>query len=126
MWFDSDVQGHVNHTAYNPETMRVLKAVDGQLRFVTADIANLPANQSYILLSGTRQCGITEYTVMTDEEFILNAVDGIMAEDAIVDVYTPDGLMLRSGVARSDVSSFLPSGIYILRSGASVEKIRVF
>ena len=55
--FNNTVAGHVNHTAYDPNTMRVLEVTsDGKLAFVkknTSDLAYLPANQSYLVVSSS-------------------------------------------------------------------------
>lgn len=52
--FNNTVTGHVNQTAYDLNTMRVLAVHDGKLAFVKkAGLAYLPANQSYLVVSSS-------------------------------------------------------------------------
>lgn len=124
VWFDCLEAPHANATAFNQESMRVLAADGDRLAFVKATLDYVPRNYAFIELSGILQLGVDSYQVMTEAEYAELGVDGIIADDATVDVYRIDGTLVCSGIARCDVSS-LGSGIYILRSGANVEKIRL-
>lgn len=49
VFFENYMTMHLNLTPYNKSTMRLLgKCADGKLGFVTGNIQNLPANQSYL------------------------------------------------------------------------------
>ena len=43
-----------------------------------------------------------------------NGIEGISSENAIVDVYTTDGILLRKNTMRTDALDGLPAGIYIV------------
>lgn len=119
--FDSDIDGHVNHTAFDKESMRVLKEIDGKLVMAKGDYDYVPRNQAYVQLSGTNQLSIDEYEVLTEAEYEARVGVSILGEDAIVDVYHIDGTLFREGMPRSEVDN-LPHGIYLLRSGDHTEK----
>ena len=125
VWFDSDIEGHVNQTPYDSASMRVLGVNDEGLAFVKGDCDFLPRNQAYLPLSGMSQQGIDEYRVLTVEEYV-KVKDGvdIIGSDDIVDVYRIDGTLVKKGVVRYEVPQ-LGAGVYILRSGSASEKVMV-
>lgn len=123
VWFDCLEAPHANATAFNQESMRVLAADGDRLAFVKAELDYVPRNEAFIELAGILQLGVDSYKVMTEDEFAALSVDTIIADDATVDVYRIDGTLVCSGISRGNVSS-LGSGVFILRSGCNVEKIR--
>ena len=49
VYFNNDNKAHLNRTAYDPETMRVLGTdADGKLAYIKVDYDYLPANRSYL------------------------------------------------------------------------------
>lgn len=118
---DSDIEGHVNHTAFDKDDMRVLKEVDGKLVMAKGDYDYVPRNQAYVQLGGTKQLSVDEYEVMTQEEYEARMGVSALEEDALVDVYHVDGSLVREGMPRSEVDN-LPHGIYLLHSGDHTEK----
>lgn len=125
VWFDSDIEGHVNRTAYDSESMRILGVNDEGLAFVKGDCSFLPRNQAYLPLSGMSQQSIDEYRVLTVEEYV-KVKDGvdIIGSDDIVDVYRIDGTLVKKGMVRYEVPQ-IGAGVYILRSGSASEKVMV-
>ncbi len=124
VWFESNFDGHVNNTAFDSSTMRVLGEVDGQLSFVKADYENVPRNQAYIVLAGTRQLGIDNYDVLTEEELTERGGVAFLNADTLVDVYHVDGTVVRHSIPMSEVDN-LPHGLYIIHSGDVTEKYLV-
>lgn len=123
VWFDFNMDGRVNQTAFDQSSMRVLAEADGKLVFTKADYSAVPRNQAYMKLEGMRPVGINEYQVMTQEEYEALGVEAITADET-VDVYLPDGVLLKAGVRKSEVPA-LGKGLYILRSATSSEKLLV-
>lgn len=123
VWFDFNVDGRVNQTAFDQNTMRVLGETDGKLVFKKGDYTSVPRNQAYMVLAGIRPLSVDEYQVMTQEEYEALGVDAIDADET-VDVYSPDGVLLKSGVSKSEVSG-LGKGLYILRTADSSEKLLI-
>lgn len=124
VWFDCLEDSHANATAFNQESMRMLAADGDRLVFAKAQIDYVPRNYAFMELSGILQLGVETYKVMTQKEFEQQGgVDGVIADDATVDVFGIDGTLLRSGMKRGDVRT-LGSGIFIVRSGSRVEKLR--
>ncbi|MDE6341885.1 MAG: hypothetical protein K2K93_06170 [Muribaculaceae bacterium] len=123
VWFDFNVDGRVNQTAFDQSSMRVLGEDDGKLVFKKADYTAVPRNQAYMKLEGMRPIGIDQYQVMTEAEYEELGVEAIAADET-VDVYLPDGVLLKAGVRKSEVPA-LGKGLYILRSASSTEKLLV-
>lgn len=122
VYFNSGKFKHVNQLPFDKTSMRVLASKDGKLVFTTADYYFVPRNQAYLSLSGA-DVDVDTYQVVTPEEYEnMSSVEGIIADDANVDVYGIDGTLIKSGIGRSEVSS-IGKGVYILRSGNSVERI---
>ena len=123
VWFDFDSDGRTNTTAFDKESMRVLTAAEGKLAFAKADLNTVPRNQAYMPVSGIRQLEIDEYMAMTWDEYesIGGDVATVIPESEIVDVFTMDGVLVKSGVVKSEISG-LGSGVYLLRSAESTEK----
>ncbi|WP_289744487.1 C10 family peptidase [uncultured Duncaniella sp.] len=78
-----------------------------------------------------RQAMTTKYSPefnaeLPDEDLteIQTSVDNLSSENAIYDVYTIEGIMLRSGVEAARLCE-LNAGIYILRSGSIARKIAI-
>ncbi|MDE6741462.1 MAG: hypothetical protein K2J58_03935 [Muribaculaceae bacterium] len=116
---------HRNRTAYDKRTMRLLTEKNGQLTFDQANVEWLPRNQAYLQLSNDAEYAVASYRVMNEDDYEAQygAVD-VIAVDAAVDVYSVDGCLVKSGILRSDVYG-LGKGVYILRSGAMMEKLLV-
>ncbi len=116
---------HRNLTPYNKRSMRILTEKDGILSFEVAEIENLPRNQAYLQLSDEKEYAQPSYKVMleADYEDQYGAVATI-GVDAVVDVYSLDGNLIKSGISRGEVYT-LGKGLYILRSGAEMEKLIV-
>ena len=116
---------HQNQTPYDRKTMRILTVKDGKLAFVTSDIQYLPANQAYLTLSGDKECAVESYQALPEEEYeeLYGAVETISL-DSTVDVYSLDGRLVKSGITREEASS-LGKGMYVLRSGSSMEKLLI-
>lgn len=125
VYFNNDDEIHKNRVAYDRKTMRILTVKNGKLVFDVADIDYLPRNQAYLQLSNAEQYNVDCYDILTEEEFDdrYNAVDFITVS-SIVDVYSVDGHLVRSGILKEEVPS-LGKGIYILRSGEVSEKLIV-
>ena len=125
-YFNNDDVVHYNRKAYDSRTMRILTVKDGKLVFDVADLDFLPRNQSYLQLpSDPQYYGVKSYKVVTEEEYKrqYDAVEAI-AVDATVDVYNLQGNLVKGGIPKTDVYT-LGKGIYILRSGAAMEKLVV-
>lgn len=122
VWFDSDAEGHVNRTAFDRKSMRMLAISGGRLAFIgNCALDYVPRNQAYMSLSTEAELGVTDYQVLTEDEYTgVHGVD-VIPDASFVDVYTPAGVLVRKGMPKSDVVS-LPHGVYILRSGGLVEK----
>lgn len=125
VYFDNPNERHYNRTPYDRQSMRTLGVVDGKLSFVVSDIDFLPRNQAYLQLTHDYQYGVANYTLMEEAEYEsnYNAVD-IITESAVVDVYSLDGRLIKSGIAKTDVPS-LGKGLYILKCGSISEKLIV-
>ncbi len=121
VWFDCSLNGHNNRTSFDKESMRMLTEEDGKLMFAKADLDYLPRNRAYIVLSGLRQLGVEKYEVLTEEEYTNTGVEGVIADDSPVDVFTIDGVLIRQSMPKNEVGD-LPRGIYLLRSGGVTEK----
>ena len=126
VYFNNDKPAaHINQTAYNKRSMRILTSNNGQLSFEVADIQYLPRNEAYLQLSNETEYAVQSYRVMKEAEYEdqYGAVEAI-AVDATVDVYSIDGTLVKAGITRSDVYT-LGKGLYILRSGAAMEKLMI-
>lgn len=125
VYFENYGKIHRNLTPYDRKTMRILTVKDGHLVFDVADIEYLPRNQAYLQLTDVDQYAVDCYKVMTEDEYndYVDAVVTIPAEDE-VDVYRPDGRLVKAGVLRQDVPS-LGKGLYILRNGNASDKLIV-
>lgn len=124
VYFDNDTyRAHYNRTPYDKETMRILKVVDGKLTFTVGDVDFLPRNQAYLQLTDSDQYPVADYTLVSEAEYndIVAAVEVIPAS-SLVDVYSLDGRLLKSAIAKSDVNS-LGKGIYILKAAGISEKL---
>ena len=124
VWYDSDFAGHVNHTAFEKDSMRVLGDVDGQISFVKADYDAVPRNMAYMRLGGSKQLSVANYSLYTEEQYKDKVGVAEIAADAIVEVYRIDGTRVADSMLRGDVET-LPHGIYLLRSGDTCEKVIV-
>ncbi len=125
VYFNNDDTNHTNRKAYDRKTMRILTVKDGKLCFDVADIDYLPRNQAYLQLANADQYAVESYKVVSEEEYEAEyaGVSSVEVSTA-VDVYGLDGRLVKAGVAREDVPA-LGQGLYILRSGNSVEKVAV-
>ena len=125
VYFNNPSGSHYNRTRFNKETMRVLGLKDGRLAFIEGDYDYLPRNQAFLQLTDPSQYAVKDFIVMTAEQRDneLGAVASIPV-DALVDVYSLDGRLVVSGVAKEDVSS-LGKGIYVVRFGGATEKLVV-
>ncbi|MDE6787503.1 MAG: hypothetical protein K2J46_10770 [Muribaculaceae bacterium] len=124
VYFDNDTyRAHYNRTPYDKETMRILKVVDGKLTFTVGDVDFLPRNQAYLQLTDRDQYPVADYTLVSEEEYndIVAAVEVIPAS-ALVDVYSLDGRLVKSGIAKTDVNS-LGKGLYIIKAAGLSEKL---
>ncbi|MDE6523393.1 MAG: hypothetical protein K2L17_11285 [Muribaculaceae bacterium] len=124
VYFDNDTyRAHYNRTPYDKETMRILKVVDGKLTFTVGDVDFLPRNQAYLQLTDRDQYPVADYTLVSEEEYndIVAAVEAIPAS-ALVDVYSLDGRLVKSGIAKTDVNS-LGKGLYIIKAAGLSEKL---
>ena len=126
VYFDNNERDHHwNRTRFNKETMRVLGVKDGRLAFVESDLEYLPRNQAYLQLTDASQYGVKDFIVMTEEQRDAELGSVSVIPDVMeVDVYTVDGRLVKSGVAKKDVSS-LGKGLYILRGAGISEKLIV-
>ncbi|MDE6378889.1 MAG: T9SS type A sorting domain-containing protein [Muribaculaceae bacterium] len=125
VYFDNPSGSHYNRTRFDRETMRVLGVKNGHLAFVEGDYDFIPRNQAYLQLTDPSQYAVKDFIVMTAEQ--RDNELGVVASipvSASVDVYSLDGRLVESGIAREDVSS-LGKGIYILRSAGATEKLIV-
>lgn len=96
VYFNYSGDTHVNHTKYDPSTMRILgKCSDGSLGFITSNIDYIPANTAYLLVpagsSPEFKCVSTaEYDANTPE-----APEGFYSDETIIlypnDAYTYSG-----------------------------------
>lgn len=123
VFFDNSSANHYNRTKFDKETMRVLGVgKDGRLAFVKGDYDYIPRNQAYLQLTDPEQYGVEEFLVLTEaqREVELNAV-AVIPVSATVDVYSLDGRLVKSGIAKEDVSS-LGKGLYLLRGAGVTEK----
>ncbi len=128
IYFDNDVSDkrHYNRTPFDKNSMRVLGEVDGKLAFVRGDYDFIPRNQAYLPLSDANLHGIDNFLVMTAEEledYKKQIGDGveIVGQSNVVDVYSVDGRLVKTGVDRNEVYN-LGRGVYILRNGNKAEK----
>ncbi len=127
VYFDNPLTNrHYNRTPFNKETMRVLGVnAEGKAAFVRGDYEFIPRNQAYLQLTDPKQYEIDEFILVTEaqREEELNAVAAIPVSENVA-VYSLDGRLVKSGVAKSEVPA-LGKGMYILKSAGSTEKIIV-
>ena len=126
VYFNNDFpSNHINRISYNKRTMRLLTVKDGKLSFDQADITYLPRIEAYLQLNNESEYAVPSYQVMTEAEYEEKyaAVESISV-DALVDVYSLDGRLVKAGVAKDEVR-FFGKGLYILRSGAASERLIV-
>lgn len=116
VYFNSSVAGHINRTAYDKETMRVLGiCADGTLGFIKDESLDfIPANKCYITVAKDSP---DEYKIVSQAEYDAD-VEEISIDDyygnsnGSADVYNIHGqLVLRN--ALPDQINTLPAGIYI-------------
>ena len=126
VYFNIDDNGrHVNRTPFNKQTMRVLGLKDGKPAFVEADFDYVPRNQAYLQLTNPNDYAVKDFVLMTEEQrdAELGAVS-LIPESTVVDVYTPDGRLVKAGIAKEEVGQ-LGRGLYILRGAGVSEKVIV-
>lgn len=127
VYFDNDTNNanHYNRTPYNKQTMRLLEVKDGKLNFGVSEDEFLPRNEAYLQLTESKQYDVADYKLMTSEDYEREyaAVD-VIPVSTVVDVYSLDGRLLKSSVAKSNVSE-LGKGLYILKGAGSSEKMIV-
>lgn len=125
VYFNNDDVIHLNRTAYDGKTMRILTVKDGKLVFDVADIDYLPRNQAYLQLSDDVQYGVGCYRVVSEEEYEAEYTGvSVIESSSAVDVYGLDGRLVKAGISKEEVAS-LGKGLYILRGGMSSEKVVV-
>lgn len=114
VYFNCSLSNHINRTAYNSKSMRVLGiCADGSLGFInTDDFDYLPANSSYLGVVGWEP---DEFKIVTPKEFEASVgelpVEG--ASDALpADVYNIHGIKVATNATADDINN-LPAGIYI-------------
>ena len=107
---DSFFTGHVNRTAYDSKTMRVLGVcADGSLGYVTSSTLDyLPANTSYMVVP---ESAPKELKLVTEQEYIATGISSINIESSdSQSVYDLRGVkVLEAG----EDNAMLPSGVYI-------------
>ena len=126
VYFNIDDNGrHVNRTPFNKQTMRVLGLKDGKPAFVEGDFDYVPRNQAYLQLTNPNDYAVKNFVLMTEEQrdAELGAVS-LIPESTVVDVYTPDGRLVKAGIAKEEVGQ-LGRGLYILRGAGVSEKVIV-
>lgn len=125
VYFDNDMTTHYNRTPYQKTYMRSLDVVDGKLTFVKGDYEFVPRNQAYLNLPNGTQQAVENYRVVSESEYneLISAVSTI-SQDVFVDVYNIEGNLVKTSILKKEVHS-LPSGLYILKSGDSTEKVLV-
>lgn len=139
VYFSSSKDGHINRREYKPATMRVLGVTaDGRLGMVTPDnLDYLPSNTAYLTVDPTEVADVpfvsqAEWDAMAgianvDAAEIVVRVNGrtITVDGATlpVEVYNVMGVKVISTSAGS--FSLPASGVYVLRCGAFVKKLRV-
>lgn len=110
VFFNCGISGHINRTAYDPKTMRVLGTCsDGSLGFVTANIDYIPANTAYLTVPAWCPA---EYKIV-DEATYVAGVDEIGGEESLKTVYTLTGMKVGDRMTAAELHN-LPSGIYIV------------
>lgn len=113
VYFDFNMDGRVNQTAFDSSSMRMLGVADGKLVFQKANLTSVPRNIAYIVLSGSRPIGIPTFEVMTEEEYnAQGGVEGIGSEDAEAEYFNLQGLPVSN-----------PEGIVIRRQAGNSEKV---
>lgn len=139
VYFCSSKDGHVNRRAYDPATMRVLGVTsDGRLGMISADDCEyLPSNTAYLVVHEGENAELpfvsqTEWDAMAgivdvDADGISVRVDGrrvtVNGASHPVEVFNVMGM---SVIRTSDTSFTLPAaGVYVLRCGNFVKKLRV-
>lgn len=102
---------HVNQTAYNPSTMRVLGEKDGKLAYVKdLDLDYLPANQSYLVVSeNAPDC----LFVVSESEYKVLGIESMETDDESYVIYNLLGKQVSS-------KSSLSAGIYIINGKKTV------
>lgn len=119
VYFKNTSKAHYNSTPYDSETMRVLGTTsDGSLGFIKADIELLPANKAYLTVPSDTP---DELVLMSEEEYdnyktgIIDIKDSMTKNpSALVDVYTLQGIRVKSQVRFNTLQSTLPEGIYVV------------
>lgn len=124
VYFNINVCRHVNRVPFNKQTMRVLGVKDGRAAFVEADYDYVPRNQAYLELTDPAQYGVKDFILMTAEQREVELSVALLPESAVVDVYAPDGRLVKAGIAKEDVPQ-LGKGLYIVRGGDASEKLIV-
>ena len=110
VYFNCSKDGHINRTAYNSATMRVLGVCqDGSLGFVQAPISYIPANTVYLTVPAGSP---SEYKCVTEEEYKAG-VDEVGIDAKPKTVYTVTGIKIGESMSSEEIKS-LPSGMYIV------------
>ncbi len=125
VYFNNDDVIHRNRLAYDKKTMRSLMVKNGKLVFGVGNYSYVPRNQAYLQLTDAAQYNISDFILMTQEEFdeAYGAV-GSIPVSAVVDVYSLDGRLVKAGIAKDQVSS-VGKGLYIVRCDGVSEKVVV-
>lgn len=110
VYFNCGKGGHINRTAYNSDTMRVLGVCqDGSLGFVQAPIAYIPANTAYLSVPAGSP---SEFKCVTEDEYHAG-VDEVGTDAKPKSVYTVTGIRIGDNMSADEIKS-LPSGMYII------------
>lgn len=108
----TEKSNHLNYTAYDPQTMRVLGVcADGSLGFITPDdLKYIPANTAYLKVAP----GTPKELKCVDRAAFLAGVDDVTSngDDTPVDVYNLSGVIVLRQATPQQISS-LPAGLYI-------------
>lgn len=115
VYFNNSMNTHLNQTAYDATTMRVLGTTsDGSLGFVTSkSLTTLPANKAYLPVSAGAPSELKLVTQEEYEQIIASGITSVKGDNANgpFDVYNILGVKVRSQVTSLQG---LPKGIYLV------------
>ena len=125
------VSGAIRH---NNDTLLIVIPANRQLQ-VDDELTIYPAGFSSASGEVVVKCETTDgkdymfdtSTLNTDGKIrvsaVVNGINDLIADDSLVDVYTLDGLKVRSRVLKCEALDGLPVGVYVFQSGRARAKI---
>lgn len=90
----------------------------------TGHIESVAAGKSTITVSVTDKPEIKAVCEVEVSADVPTGIDFVSSDESAVEIYTVDGIMLMTGAGIQDLNRLVP-GVYIVRSGSTVAKIRI-